>query len=370
MTTNVQLNTESAATRGFDASLVALYNSQDLLNLARDKSNTSREKLIKTLSGIFDAKLGYSELEIASDIVISLVKQAEVDLRATLAKQFSENENLPLRLALTFANDEYIVAQPILEKSPVLNDLDLMYIIQAKGADYWSSIAKRGDLGAVTIKSLSEKRDEKTALSLLENKDITLPEASCAIFMEMSKQSNVLAMPLTQRAELPSEIVRELYSIVGKELQQKLTAQYGDISKEMGKAQEELSSTLAQNDAVAPTVPQDISATRILEALRLGRGPSFKALFSAYSGLKVCMVETLLKQKGGRGLAIVCKARRMDRSDFMTLYMLKSSLINGTKVVDHGDLSKALTTFDRISMDFATKMHAKAMSSMGAFSLT
>ncbi len=372
MTTQTLMTADNiASARGFDTSLVALYNTKDLYELARDKSSKSRQKLIETLSGIFDSKLGFHELDIASDIVISLVKQAELDLRVTLAEQFSDNENLPLRLALTFANDEYLVAQPILEHSPVLNDLDLMYIIQAKSSEYWASIAKRTDLGAVTIQTLSDKRDEQTALSLLDNDKITLPEASCIVFMEMSKVSSALTKPLTQRTELPADIARELYNIVGDTLQKELSKRYGDITKEMALAKIVIDEKLAIKKSIETNLtPKDIPAARIIEALRLGQMHSFKSMFSAFTGLKSCMVDTLLNQKGGRGIAIICKARRMDRRDFMTLYMLKSSLTSENKLVDHKELSKALMHFDRIEMDFATKMHAKAMSASGSFSFT
>lgn len=370
----------------FDVSLVNLYDCQHLYQLARNRSPESRAALTDAVASLFNISLESYEAELAADVLLSLLAQAESDLRAALAERLAANERVPLRIALSLANDEINVAQTVLKHSPVLNDLDLMYIVQSHSAEHWTAVAGRRGLSAPLINVLADKRDESTAEALLKNDGVTLPETAMEIFTDMARDSERLRLPLVHRPELPGELAQRVYEAVGVELRATLVAKFPDapFAKALDSAMEEV-----QQDIVNVTMPSprpkaviiptgareaarfhasrsQVTPGKMIEALRLGQFSYFLALFAEYSGLQSCMVDTLMKQKGGKGLAIACKARKMDRSDFMTVYMLKSSLSSRDKIVDHSDLAAALATFDRVQSEFAQKMLGKALSAQDA----
>lgn len=361
----------------FSAALVDLFDSRRLCELARARTPESRVDLTDAVASFFNVNLKTHETELAADILMSLLQQAETDLRQALAERLASNERVPLRVVLSLANDEICVARPILRHSPVLNELDLFYIIQSQPLSHWEAIASRRDLTPAIVDALVEKREESTARALLANDSVGLTNKALKIFVAMSEVSDGLRLPLSRRPELPLSLARDLYHLASRELQKDLNKRF---------PQEAFASLLADVmddavedslNAVAGTLPATPSAAsqaavrnynarnvvappKLIEALRLGQFSYFLALFAEYTGLQSCMIDTLMKQRGGKGLAIACKACHMERSDFLTLFMLKTSLASRDKIVDHNEISQALATFDRVQAAVAQKMLSKA----------
>jgi len=361
----------------FDSTLVQLYDSQNLLLLAKDNSPAARADLLENMTSFFDLPLQTSEKELASDILLSLLRQAETDLRRALAERLSSSGEVPLRVVLALVNDEITVAETVLKNSPVLNELDLMYIIQSHSADYWAAIAARRDLTDILVGALANKRDVATASVLLKNDNISLQKQALEIFADMAKSAHELNVPLIHRPELPSELAQSIYGEIGDEYRRELQIRFPDVpfSSVIDNALNDINKVIAnatvENSFLKPELVRSVSGglpitpARMIEALRLGQLTYFKAMFAEYTGLRVCMVDILLKQKGGRGIAIACKAKKMERPDFMTLFMLKSAMANVKKIVDHNELAQAVSTFDKLENAYATSMLKKAVTSQG-----
>ncbi len=373
------INAQTAESQygNFDSTLVHLYDSQNLLLLARDHSPAARADLLENMTSFFDLPLQNSEKELASDILLSLLQQAEIDLRRALAERLSNQADVPLRVILTLVNDEISVAETVLKNSPVLNELDLMYIIQSHSPEYWAAIAARRDLTDILVGTLANKRDVRTANALLLNEAITLQKSTLEVFAEMAKTASELNVPLIHRPELPAELAQSIYSEIGESLRGALKSRFPELSfdKLVGEALTDINQTVAQATIGQSIIKQQvvksvsgglpITPSKMIEALRLGQLTYFKALFSEYTGLRTCMVDTLLKQKGGRGIAIACRAKKMERPDFMTLYMLKSALNNVKRIVDHSELAQALAAYDKLDNSYATMMLGKAIDAQG-----
>ncbi|MDB5490479.1 MAG: hypothetical protein JWO78_328, partial [Micavibrio sp.] len=120
--------------------LVRLYESQKLYSLASDETPAARAELTGAIAALLEKDLPVGERELVSDLLINLMRQAEKDLREALSERLSTMEHAPLRIVLHMANDEISIARPVLRHSPVLSDLDLMYIIKSKDASYWQEI--------------------------------------------------------------------------------------------------------------------------------------------------------------------------------------------------------------------------------------
>lgn len=365
----------------FDSTLVQLYDSQNLLLLAKDNSPSARADLLENMTSFFELPLQSAEKELASDILLSLLRQAETDLRRALAERLSNSGDVPLRVVLALVNDDITVAESVLKNSPVLNELDLMYIIQSHSADYWAAIAARRDLTDILVGALANKRDVATANVLLNNTHVALKKQALEIFADMAKSARELNIPLIHRPELPSELAQSIYGEIGEEYRRELVSRFPDV--EFGEVIENalrdinkvVAAATIQNNTLNSAVVRSVSGglpitpARMIEALRMGQLTYFKAMFSEYTGLKVCMVDILLKQKGGRGIAIACKAKKMERPDFMTLFMLKSAMANVKKIVDHNELAQAVSTFDKLDNSYATGMLKKALTAQGEFIL-
>ena len=199
--------------------LVRLYDTHNLYSLAGDKdSKEARAELTTVMADLLSINLSQRESELITDVMLALIKQAEADLKAALAERLSIMDHVPLRVILGLANDEITVAEPILRKSPLLHDMDLLYILQAKGVEHGRVIACREGLSATIIDMLADTHDFQIAVNLSGNNGITLTEHAYRIFADMARESEMLARPLLSREDLPQEIAGRLYQFVGDEL--------------------------------------------------------------------------------------------------------------------------------------------------------
>jgi len=137
--------------------LVRLYDSHKLHGLAQDEKPLARVELVTAVSELLEMELSPRESELMADVMISLMRQAEVDLREALAERLAVLDNVPLRLVLQLSNDEIDVARPVLKKSTVLGDMDLIYIVKSKGPEYWQAIAQREEISNQVINLLSDQ---------------------------------------------------------------------------------------------------------------------------------------------------------------------------------------------------------------------
>ena len=92
---------------------------QELLRLARDKSQESRSALflaIADLSSGGERVLTPKDRQLIKEIAERLIEEVEVSVRRTLATQLSGLPKVPRELVLCLANDEISVARPLLLK--------------------------------------------------------------------------------------------------------------------------------------------------------------------------------------------------------------------------------------------------------------
>lgn len=349
--------------------LVRLYDSHRLYSLARDKRPVARSELASVVVDLFETKLSVYAQELVTDILVGLTRQAEQDLRHALADRLAILPSVPLRMILHLANDEISVARPVLSKSPVLSDMDLVYIIKSQGPDYWRAIASRWTLSAQVADMLADLRDNGTAKVLAENAHITLSDHAIEVLAEMARESDDLARPLLARPELPARIAARLYKAVADDLKQYIVSKFDikdvrieeaidDVIMELsssGREEYRPGETMLR-DAAEAAVHDRLSVSMMLDLLRRGQHQSFVACFSAYAGLPVEKALDILCQKSGQALAIACKASDIEKPDFVTLFMLTQRMRRKDKIVGQQDLTCVLAYYDRVKKNVAQRM--------------
>ena len=208
--------------------LVDLYDAHRQYGLIEEDKPEVRDELTRATANLLSHNLTTGESDILAEVVIALMRQAEKDLRRALSEKLSTMPNVPLRLVLHLANDEITIASPILKKSPVLNDQDLLYIIKSQGADYWQAIATREILRDEVINALAATQDVGTAVVLSSNERIVLTSYAMDLLSELGKKHDAVARPLIMREEVPETLVRSMYDYVGHELKDYIKVFYGD----------------------------------------------------------------------------------------------------------------------------------------------
>lgn len=347
--------------------LVRLYDSHKLHSLAKDKKPLARAELTSAVSQLLEMELSPRESELVADVLIALMRQAELDLRHALAERLSTMDNVPLRVVLQIANDTIDIASPMLRNSPVLGEMDLIYIIKSKSAAYWQAIAHRKTLSEHVQNVLVDTKDFDTAVALAENLSITLTEHAVTVLADMAQGKDELAAPLLRRDEISADIAANLYKMVGQSVKQYIVDHFDiETSVLIDTVDDVVLEFVDAADTLqfSPSASMMKSAERFKEkglltvslmvgTLKRGQIQSFVAQFSKYTGLAPETVCDILLQPTGQGLAVACKAFEIAKSDFTSMYLLTNRVRNPGRMVDLKDMNRALQYFEQIKPDVA-----------------
>lgn len=352
--------------------LVRLYDTQNLYALADNKnSQDSRLELTTIMVDLLNVRLSPKESELITDVLLGLMKRAEQDLRAALSERISALDSVPLRIVLSLANDDVSVADPVLRQSPILQDLDLLYILHAKGVGHGRSIAQRKGLNETLINALIDTKDLEIAVNLSENDGIKLTEYAYKSLLAMSRSDARLARPLILREDLPAEIAREMYTFVSDELKKNLAKKFGkeagfvigfldDVTQEMTDGNEIPEENVHDRLLAAARNLQrrgELKPHDMISTLRRGQIVTFMAQFSVYMDLPMETIKSMVRRDKGKGLAIACKAKDVSKADFVSLYLLTEKIRSSAKrVFSHQELSRIMTMYDEINLEDAVLM--------------
>lgn len=345
--------------------------------LAKDDDTMERVELAKVMVDMLSLELKPRESELVTDVLLELIRQAEVDLRQALSARLAHIEGIPLRMILHLANDEIRVADPILRHSPVLQDMDLVYIIKSQQTSHWQAIAARKSLSGQVINVLADTGDVDTAVTLAENKTITLTDYALNLFVPLAGQSDKLAQPLLTRPDLPQEMVSRLYQVVGEELKKNIRTNFDqgasiavdlvdEIVSEAVQVTEESFIPSARTIHLAEEMKAKgaLSTATMLGSLKRGLIPSFIAQFATYGDLSIQVAHDMLSQKSGQSLAVACRALGIRKSDFISFYLMSHRMRRRQQpIIDNHDLSLAVKTYDSIHQPDAVRLLRQSQTS-------
>ena len=106
-----------AAADKFDPLLVSLHDYAR--SYSEDKNTNSFGKLVNAVMAMLDANLKDSQKILAADVLITLIRQAETDLRENLAQRLAVRDDLPTSLLHFLAYGPIDIAEPVLLNSPL-----------------------------------------------------------------------------------------------------------------------------------------------------------------------------------------------------------------------------------------------------------
>ncbi len=200
-----------------------------------------------------------------------LARDTAVRVRAILADEIKTLDCIPKDIVLTLAHDlNAIVAEPILQYSPLLSDADLVEIIACgQVQEVLTAIARRSPVSEVVGDRLVQSLDVPAVAALLINPDAHIRKDTLDRIVEQAEEIESWHMPLVLRADLSARAIRRIAGLVGASLIERLVAR-NDLSDatriHLGR---ELRARLAEVDL---SVPEEMApADMIAEAVKEGR---------------------------------------------------------------------------------------------------
>ncbi len=186
----------------------------DMLKLAQSKSEGARSQLVDNITDLFlseEGRLSEHERALMSDILGKLVLQVESDIRKELSESMVRSGiDLP-DVAILLANDEVEIARPLLERSDLLKDPDLIEIVRMRTDEHRLAITMREEISEQLSDALVEYGNDDVVESLLNNHDSTISKRAMEYLVGESRRVDRFQEPLVQRADLPSDLAYRMY---------------------------------------------------------------------------------------------------------------------------------------------------------------
>lgn len=337
----------------------------ELLTLAREKSDQARSQLFEVMGDIFLARgtvLSLQERSLMVDILEKLIQEVSRDIRRKLALKLAEAPGTPRELAVLLANDDIDVASPILLQCKALQDVDLVEIIRHRSIQHMLAISMRRDLSTTVADALVENGSNDVILSLLENPDAQIGRATMAYLVEQSKAVDEFQEPLARRQDLPRDLAVRMCFWVAAAIRRYILEKFTISADEIDDALEPLATDLAaslaaekQQQSAADGLARQLGEQRkltprlLIQTLRRGEIPLFEAMMGEMCDLRVNLVRRICYEPGAEGLAVAARAIGLSREEFATIFLLTRKAKHGPAATDPGDLGRALVFFDRVS---------------------
>jgi uncharacterized protein (DUF2336 family) len=333
------------------------------MTLARQKSDEAREQLFEAMGDVFlerNTVLTLQERALITDILEKLIREVSREIRRKLAVKLADAPGTPRELAVLLANDEIDIASPVLLKSTVLQDADLIEIVRNRSTQHLLAIAMRRDLSTAVADALVESGEKDVIRTLLENQDAHISRATMAYLVEQSRSVDEFQEPLVKRRDLPPELARRMCLWVSAAIRQSLIERFDiDVDK-----LDDTLEPIAREEAEKPQEPDTDAAGALAQALgngrkltprllmqtlRRGEVPLFEAMLAEMAGLRPALIRRLCYEPGGQGLAVVARGTGLSREEFASIYLLTRKARPGGVSLDPADLGRALEFFDRIN---------------------
>lgn len=336
-----------------------------MLALAREHTELSRIQLAGMLADVFltdETKLSLREEEQVDELINHLMFNASPQVRAHLVKKFVDVSRMPHRIAVNLAQGDIDVARTVLLAKAGLTEEELVRVVEEKGGEHAATIAARDEISEAVADALVTTGDVRVMQVVVENLGAHLTPTAIDVVSNAARYTAGLRKPLLNRPEMTIEGALKLYWWVEQDLRRFTLTRFGITSGQIDQA---LAKTISEflddhtreraNDSVMAQVAEWIEMHEALtpavlpQVLRMGHYRLFNMLLARLSGMSLSLVDTIMDEVGGRGLAAICRAIGVEKPNFVSLFLLSRGARAGEQIVHPRELSYALETFDRMS---------------------
>ena len=307
--------------------------------------------------------LSNTEVEYFGEIMGRLVFEMEMKVRKHLAETLSDVGTAPRELLTKLANDEIEVARPVLMKSGVLQDADLLEIVKMCGQDHLKAVSQRSRVSEQVADALVEHGNDDVLGSLAGNAGAALSRTAMETMAERSEDGNEdLQEALVTRKDLPSDIMQKMYVHVSSALRQHILDMGVEIDESV--VDEMLDETAAwlESDEDAQMSPAERFIQRkdqlnqldtglLVKLMRQGKVAEFIAGIARMAKVDLATARQTIFDKSGEKLAVICKSLDVDDATFAQLVDLTDA--DGKR--DKGDKDILVGVYSRITPESAQR---------------
>lgn len=317
-----------------------------LEDVAAGEESPRRDAILSALTNQYlelEPRLSDRHIELYDNVFRVLVQGIELQARLALAEKLATVKRAPREIIRDLANDEYvIVAGPVLQKSPVLDENDLIAVARNRSEAHRAALAQRPELNTQITDALVDRREQSVLVALIGNDTARLSADGAGALTEIASSNMVVAQALAVRLQLPATAVMQILLAAKSAVIDTLAgsapqASAGDITAAVGRAVGIMGSLPAADQG-------GLNRDHIVTLFDMG------ALGEVCSGIAELamvdrdLVKRALEADNTDGMLIVLKAAGFERHQAEGMLSVKLGLPVGSRA-----LNDPLGQFDRIN---------------------
>ncbi len=339
-------------------------------------SAPSRQVLMRRLADVVclpESRINAFERAVTADLLVEMLRESDVAERARVAKRLSILAELPNSLVRLLLVDEAEVARPLIEDGEALSDADLNYCARHGKLPHRQMLAARKGLSSLLSEVLVEGEEISVIETLLKNGKATLSQQAIENIVAMSQNEPTLIPLLMRRPELrpssayvlfwwsPAEVRKVILSRFGvnREIMQDMASDvFAMAAKE--KWQDAMSRKALQfierrqrNREALKKSPYESLEAAIADAAKGGMTRKMAEEIAYMSGIKPSTGAKILRDAGGEGLAVLCKATGLSRKALKALWKALRRPLRTAEGHIHPQLAEVLIVYDMLAVDRA-----------------
>ncbi len=197
----------------------------DVHQLRSNASAAARVALAAKFGRQYDSLIAGKTRSLADSVLQLLVKDLEKNVRQSLAETLAASPNLPHDVAMRMAHDDIEIARPVLERSPVLSDEELVEIVRTHAMQYALAVAGREHLSEFLSDNLVATGAAEVVTRLVGNAGAKISAATLTRMAEDYRTDEAVQERLVRRPVLPYELVDQMVGAIGDRLGWELVRQ-------------------------------------------------------------------------------------------------------------------------------------------------
>ncbi len=322
--------------------------------------------LVENVADLFvsqEGRLSDRERSLMSDILGKLVTEVERDVRQQLSLRLARLPEIPKDLIVQLANDEAEIAKPVLLRSRVLQDTDLIDIVKRRSHEHRLVIAMREGLGEDVAEALVEFGEEDVIDALINNHDAMISRLTMDYLVEETKRLDRFQEPLLHRPDMPTELAYRMYWWVSASLRKYILSEFEIdeglvdqlIQDSANVAIDRPVPALSETEELAEQLMRkgDLTERFMVQTLRSGRVSLFVAGLARLCEIDKASMQRIVFDSEGAALAVAWRACSFERQSFAAVYLLTRQAHDDGTGSDPNILTDMLELFDSTTTEKA-----------------
>jgi uncharacterized protein (DUF2336 family) len=335
----------------------------------------ARLALLKRLADVVSlpsSRVNSFERSVTADLLVEILRDAEFDERARVARRISTLAEIPNCLVRLILRDDLDIAAPLLADSAALSDADILDCIHNATGAHRRMIAQRRWVSEVVSEALVDLGETLVIEALLRNEQAKMSPVAIETVVAMTQHQSQLVPMLLRRAELRPNHAYVLFWWADADARRTILQRFA-VSREV--LQEAAGDVFPMAAAEGWQDELARKALQFIERRQRNRSAIEKSPFNsleeaivvaedgltrevaeeiAYlAGIKPMTGAKIMTDIGGEPLAVLCKATGLPRASLRSLW----KALRRPETTEAGEIAPALARviniYDMVAVDRA-----------------